>query len=64
MVMSQDQTAGRCHSLNIDNSSFGRVDDFKYLVTNRTYKNSILEEIEQFEFRDRLLSFGVESFVF
>jgi hypothetical protein len=31
MVMSRDQTAGRGHSVKIYNSSFERVEDFKYL---------------------------------
>jgi hypothetical protein len=40
MVMSQDQNAGRSHSINIDNSSFKRVEEFKYLGT--TVTNQIL----------------------
>jgi hypothetical protein len=31
MVVSRDQTAGHSHSMKIDNSSFGRVKEFKYL---------------------------------
>jgi hypothetical protein len=31
MVMSQDQNAGRSHSMKTDNSSFQRVEQFKYL---------------------------------
>ena len=30
MVMSWDQNAGQCHSMKIDNSSFERVEEFKY----------------------------------
>ena len=30
MVMSRDQNAGRSHSIKIDNSSFERVENFKY----------------------------------
>ena len=33
MVMSGDQNAGRIHSVRIDNSTFDRVEDFKYLGT-------------------------------
>jgi hypothetical protein len=33
MVMSRDQNAGRTHSMKIDNSSFERVEEFKYLGT-------------------------------
>jgi hypothetical protein len=46
MVMSRDQTAGRSHDIKIDNSSFERVEDFKYLGTTLTYQNSIQEEIK------------------
>jgi hypothetical protein len=31
MVMSRDQYAGRSHSIKTDNSSFERVEEFKYL---------------------------------
>ena len=34
MVMSWDQIAGRSHSKKSDNSSFERVEEFKYLVKN------------------------------
>jgi len=34
MVMSRDQNAGRNHSIKTDNSSFERVEEFKYLGTN------------------------------
>ena len=34
MVMSRDQNAGRNQSINTDNSSFERVEQFKYLETN------------------------------
>jgi hypothetical protein len=44
--MSRDQNAGRTHSMKIDNSSFERVDVFKYLVTTLTNQNSIQEEIK------------------
>ena len=38
MVMSRDQNAGRIHSVRIDNSSFERVEEFKYLGTTLTNK--------------------------
>ena len=44
--MSRDQNAERTHSIKIDNSSFERVDEFKYLGTTLTNQNSILEEIK------------------
>jgi len=33
VVMSRDQNAGRIHSVRVDNSTFERVDEFKYLGT-------------------------------
>jgi len=45
MVMSRDQDAGRNHSIEIDNSCFERVEEFKYLGTILTNQNSIQEEI-------------------
>ena len=33
MVMSRDQNAGRNHSVRIDNSTFERAEEFKYLGT-------------------------------
>jgi len=44
--MSRDQDAGRSYSMKIDNSSIERVEEFKYLGTTLTYKNSIQEEIK------------------
>jgi len=46
MVMSRDQNAGRIQSVRIDNSTFERVEEFKYLGTTLTNQNSIAEEIE------------------
>jgi hypothetical protein len=36
MVISRDQNAGRIHSVGIDNSTFERVEEFKYLGTTLT----------------------------
>jgi len=47
--MSRDQNAGQSHNINIDNSSFERVEEFKYL--GKTIQNSIQEE-----FKRRLMS--------
>jgi len=44
--MSRDQNAGRIHSVRIDNSTFERVEEFKYLGTTLTNQNSIAEEIK------------------
>jgi len=46
MVMSRDQNAGRRHNTKIGNSSFERVEGFKYLGTTITYQNCIQEEIK------------------
>ena len=37
MVMSRAQNAGLTHSIKTDNSSFQRVEEFKYLGTNLTF---------------------------
>jgi len=46
MVMSRDPDAGRSHSITFNNSSFERVEEFKYLVTTITNQNFIQEEIK------------------
>ena len=45
MVMSRDQNAGQNHNMKIDNSSFERVEEFKYLGTTSTNQNSIQDGI-------------------
>ena len=44
-VMSRDQNAGRSHNMRMDNRSFEMVEEFRYLGTTLTHKNSIQEEI-------------------
>jgi len=46
MVMSRDQNAGRNHSVRTDNSTFERMEEFKYLGTTLTNLYSIAEEIK------------------
>jgi len=46
MVMSRDQNAGRSHSIEIDNSQFERLEEFKYLGTTLTNQNFIQEKIK------------------
>jgi len=46
MVMYLDQDAGRSLSMKSDNSSFERVEGFRYLGTTLTNQNSIQEEIK------------------
>ena len=45
MTVSRHQNAGRIHSMEMDNSSIERVEQFKYLGTTLTNQNSIQEEI-------------------
>jgi len=46
MVMSPDRNAGRSHDIKFENSSFERVEEFKYLGTILTHQNYIQEEIK------------------
>ena len=46
MTVSQEPNAGRIHSMKMDNGSIERVEEFKYLGTTLTIKNSIQEEIK------------------
>jgi hypothetical protein len=58
MAMSRDQTAGRCHNINTDNSSFARVEKFRCLGTSFVNQNDVHEEIKKL--REYWLSFGAE----
>ena len=46
MIMSRNQNAGQSHNINIDDSTFERVKEFKYYGTTLTNQNSIQEEIK------------------
>jgi hypothetical protein len=46
MVMSRNQNAGQNHNIKLDNKAFERVEQFKYLGTTLTNRNSIQEEIK------------------
>ena len=46
MVMSRDQNAARSHNVKTDNSSFERVEEFRYLGTTLTDQNSIQVELK------------------
>jgi hypothetical protein len=46
MFLSRNQNVGRSQSVKIDNSSIGRMEEFKYLGTTLTTQNSIQEEIK------------------
>ena len=54
MIMSRDQNAGQIHNIKIDNISYERVEEFKYLGTTLMHLNSIQEE-----FRSKLKSGNV-----
>jgi len=47
MVMSRDQNVRSSHIIKMDNSSFARVEEFKYLGTTLANQNSIHEEIKR-----------------
>jgi len=46
MVMSRDHNAGLSHRIKKENSSFERVEGFKYLGTNLANKDFIQKEIK------------------
>jgi hypothetical protein len=46
LVVSRDQNAVRSHNIKTVNSSFERVEEFKYLGTTLTNQNYIQEEIK------------------
>jgi hypothetical protein len=46
MFMTRDKNVGRSHNIKIDNNSFERVEQFRYLGTTIRNQNSIQEEIK------------------
>jgi hypothetical protein len=46
MIVSRNQNAGQNHNVKIDSKSFERVEEFKYLGTTLSNRNSIHEEIK------------------
>jgi len=46
LSMSRGQSSGRSYSMKTENSSFERVEEFKYLGKTLTNQNSIREEIK------------------
>jgi len=61
MVLSQDQNAGRSHTIKIDNIVPLKMGTVQIFGNNFNIYNSIQEEIKS---RECLLSCGAESFVF
>jgi len=49
MAMSRDQNAGQRHRIQTDNSSFERVEEFKYFGTTLTNQNFIHEGLKSRE---------------
>jgi hypothetical protein len=43
--MPRDQNAGQSHNIKIDNSSFARVEEFRYLETTLTKKSKFYSGI-------------------
>jgi hypothetical protein len=46
MVMSRNQNAGHNHNINLESKSFERAEEFKYLGTTLTNRNSIHQQIK------------------
>jgi len=63
MVISRDQNAGQIQSVKTDNSSFERVEEFRYLGTTLPIQNSIQEDIKS-RLKSGMLSFSAEYFAF
>ena len=53
--MSRNQKAWRIDKIKNENSSFERVEEFRYLGTTLTNHNSVQEEIKNIEVRECLL---------
>ena len=65
MIISRDHNTGRSHNIKTDNSSFERVEDFRYFWNNLNKSKFFPgRNEEQIEVRECLPSFGAESFFF
>jgi hypothetical protein len=64
MVTSGDRNAGRSHNINIDNISFARVEEFKYLGTTLKNPNSFQEEIKNRLKSENVCSQSVQNLLF
>jgi len=60
--MSRDQSAGRSHNINTGNSSFERVEEFKYFGTTLTSQYSIQEEIKSRQTSGNACYHSVQNF--
>jgi hypothetical protein len=61
MAMSRDQNAGQNHNLGIDDKSLERVEQFQYLGTSITNKNSTQKEITSKVKPGKCLLFSVQN---
>jgi hypothetical protein len=61
MFMRREKNAGRSYNIEINNSSFERVEEFKYLGTTLINQNSVQGEIKKRLKSECLLLFGAES---
>ena len=55
MFVSGDQNAGQSHNIKLHNTSFERVEQFKYLEITLTNQNSIRKEIKS-SFSEEMLA--------
>jgi hypothetical protein len=62
MVMYRDQNKGRIHSVRMDNSTFERVEEFKYLGTTLTNQNAIQEKIKSRLMSKNASYYSVQNF--
>jgi len=63
MVMSREQNVGQSHNMTIENSSFEKMEEFRYLGTTVTNQNSTQEEIKS-TWKSGNACYHAESFVF
>jgi hypothetical protein len=64
MVMSRDQNTRRSHIIEIDNSFFVMVEEFRYLGTALTNHSSIQEEIKSRLKSGNACYHSVQNFLF
>ena len=62
LAIFRDQNAGRTHNIKTANSSFGRVEAFKYLGKTLTNQNFIQEEIKSRLISGNACYYSVQNF--
>jgi hypothetical protein len=63
MVVYGDQNEGRSHNIKIDNSSFERMEQFKYLETTLMHQNSIQKQIKNILTSGNACHHSVQNFL-